>query len=344
MDVITDELLVMIANSYFDMFDDLNTCLRAMYICYLVCLRWTNVFSEESLWKNICKKCPDYVRLLRRHRATSLTWKIICKEHLSNVIVERLILVGDRLAPEQKILLHVRGDGQLFAGMSDIYVFQMGEYETKYDDVTYDMIPYAVVSEDFKLERFVADLASFDPFVLVLTADGRVIELAFLAAGVEGWNGITRPRQIYFNSGSSDRVIIDKVYAFAHSNFALQDGNVWCWTIVDHPFPLEALPEERGGIKTRPLLLTRLKQFWIYHIEYPPASEITRMYYLPRETHSIDELREIRDVVDTEEKLYLDVPNRDLMFLMSSTVFTEDQLEYYAQRMARGAQPPLDPL
>jgi hypothetical protein len=86
---------------------------------------------------------------------------------------------------------------------------------------------------------------------------------------------MNQPRLVDFGGA-----LINRVYAFEHAFFALQTGvsNVWCWSTIEHPFPLE-VPENMRIIRTKPILLDQLKKFRIYYLE--ATKDHTRMYYIP---------------------------------------------------------------
>jgi hypothetical protein len=334
MDTIPDEIMTMIGKAVLRG-NTIRDQLNLISIGSLVCSYWNEIWQDGYIWQCVVQSFPDSLRLERRYRATVVSWKELCRERLSSVFLEQEILVGDRTSPEAKYLIQVHGTGVLYIGANRnsfdfipswrLHQSSEPEYElvVKRSSDMYYMIPFRAALRD----ATVVDISAFDPFLLILTSRGNVIEMIFKPSWATKWKEHSQMRFLEF----SGPVELDRVYAFAHACFALQDGFVWCWSIIDHPFPLEVEEDRRENIKTPPIRLSQLEKLFVYHLE--SERDYTRMYYVDRDAHLDLRIRSPTDL-NPEDVKFIDVSNVDIMYLISTSIFTESEIEAINQRLA----------
>jgi hypothetical protein len=339
MDIIPDEIL-----AKFVSFNTLAESVSTVYRMSLVSTRWYSVFTDDVIWKSMAKLFPDYVRLCARHKTSTNSWMELCRERLSKVFLEREILVGDRTNPEDRYLIRIMGNGDLYFGRDVTSIVNYIDYISnthRIGDKVYTMDPVLCGGGDNTIFNAI-DLSNYDPFLLILGCDGRVMEFTFAPTR----NGLlfyrTHERRLRSLEFKKNNIVyaMDRVYALDFACFALQDGYVWTWSMIDHPLPLTVPENKRENITTTPICLDILKDYWIYQIA--PSENLnqhTRMYYerrslvTHRNRHWFRSIDDIKIMDPGHEIRWIDVPNIDIMYLISKSVFTEDEIDTICQTM-----------
>lgn len=325
--------------------------LHQMYILSLVNKLFQNLSLENTIWKYIATKFVDYARLLRRYNATDRTWRDICKERVSDVFIQHEILVGSRENPEKKILIQVHGIGQMYLGVviedqTRIALLKRNNSElkgnllTEYNGTTYVLTPChmckTTLNEHHRTPIMyknnvwdTVDLACYDPTVLILTNDGTVIEFICKPSWDTKWDKFTYPHLIEIDTQ------VEKIYAMDYCNIALSNGYCYCWSIIEHPLVghLEyKTPWEI--IETKPIRITALDNYYIYFVEC--KDNFTRFYYKKRTAMTDDVRLSLKSptlLFDTTE--FFDIEKSQIMQFISSSCFTEDEIEEISNYMFR---------
>jgi hypothetical protein len=339
-----DEVWIAVMDAAISTVESYKDALQILHNCTLVSKAINAIVDDWQIWKRVAQMFSDYARLKKRYHAIDIEWKTIVRERLSNVIVEREILVGDRSAPEKRYLIQVHGSGNMFIG-SDVNK-QRAEFIHRFTDITegfglqlfhdaivkygeteFIMMPYhmELVGPEYRRDMLkVVDVSTFDPFMLVLTETGCVIEFIFKPSWDTKWDEFTKPRMLEFPSD----VHIEKIYAMDYAFMAIQNGFLWVWSVIDNPIGGE-------NIRTPPLRLDVLSSMYVYYIEH--HTSITRVYYVMRNSINNEDLLKFKspykdDIVDPNA-LYVDVENAQVMQIITASVFTEEQIQEIAEKI-----------
>jgi hypothetical protein len=292
-----------------------------LYQCMQVSWMWLECFSHNSIWKRVAKTFPDYSRLLCRYRASGLSWKEICRERLSEVFMQQEMMIGDRAAPEARIVFKLAGTGEMYI---DAFVMQ---------NRCISDLPHRLANMQ-QLPK-VVDISTCDPFVLVLDVIGNVWEFVFPPSWDHKWAEVSTPRNLSITDG------VDRVFAMDFACFALSNGRVWTWSIIDHPMPLMVAEHERENIATPPVQLVGLEPFWIYYIESTDHG-LTRMYYETRSFVNADNRdtfrhpNDVRTIYPDRTVRYHDIPNEQIMALISQSIWSDDMISQIVEQMQPG--------
>lgn len=321
------------------------------YYTMLVCKRWYSVFTDGNIWRSISQLFPDYVRLDARYRASSVSWMELCRERLSSIFMEHEILVGDRENPENRTLIQILGNGDTYIGFVNDFKDDMSskaKWNTifsaafKAKNVKYRGLSYLMYAQYYQIKGIgpkifnAIDLSNYDPFVLLLGSEGQVLELIYTTSKEKKWRKPSRELEFIKNDICHK---MDRVYAMAFACFALSDGHVWTWSIIDHPMPLMVREENRENILTPPICLDMINGFWVYHLEQSDVLNCTRMYYEMRTIVNDRNRHQFRSPADVllndplREIQFIDVSNVDIMYLISKSIFSEDMINEITQKM-----------
>ena len=314
------------------------------------------VMLDRQIWKTIASSFNDYVRLEKRYKSINIEWRDIVKERLSGVFIEREIIVGPRDAPERRHLIQVHGNGYMYIGTNipgqDLEIIRyfnrfldMGvdDYDVMYRLIKYNSIDYIMQPFYFNLDFInnneviqskmnhilnVADISTYDPFLLVLTSDGHVIEFMFKPSNDSKWDDCAKSRLLEFSILNCSVDAVEKIYALDYACFALSNGRVWCWSIIDHP------DGTRHNIKTKPIRLDQLEPYYIYFIRRDRPG-FTKCFFVDR-----------RNINDGNQYLYrsptleldieptwMEIPDEQIMALIGASVFTDDEITAIAERV-----------
>jgi hypothetical protein len=360
MESIPAEILLAIAKFVIRDTYNYEMAIKILHSNALVSTRFNDVFNANEVWQDIALKFNDYTRLYRRRCATNLTWREVIQERLSNVFIEREILVGDRERPERRYLVQVHGNGNLFIGgninmdrsilihrftdlarrfggsgeMSDAIVCRNVSNELSPVEIDYIMMPY-----NMNLHEKVVDVSTYDPFMLILTDKGNVVEFIFKPSWDTKWDEFSRPRCIDFTNtvlGSKEhssfetkKVSVDKIYAMDYAFMAIADGYIYTWSVIDNPLGGE-------NIRTPPVRIDALSSIYVYFVEQNGLT--TKLYYTPR-TLIMDDHETYKfkspfkeDIVDPDA-LFITIDNQQVMAIIAESVFTEEQIVEIAQRI-----------
>lgn len=337
--ILPDEAVLNIIQHVIDSGTSAKNCIALLNNITFVNKYFHVVTQDWQIWKRIAARFNDYVRLEKRYKAVDIEWYTIVKERLSGVFIEREVIVGPRDAPERKHLIQVHGNGIMFIGTNisgrdadniehfDRMVLQENIQHNlvRYHDTNYVMIPFhmqlEIVSGDVKLLDFhhildIADVSTYDPFVLVLTSDGHVIEFMFKPSYDTKWDNCAKPRMLQLE------IPMDKIYAMDYACFAIGDGRVWCWSIIDHP------DGTRYNIKTNPTQLIALEPYYVYFIERSRTG-FTKVYYVVRQ--DINEknkylYRSPSIELEQSEHTWFEIPDEQVMAIMIMSVFNDDEM------------------
>lgn len=336
-----DEVWVLIAQFLVDEKESYKKTIQILYNYMLVNHQSLAIANDWQVWKRVAQLFTDYARLLKRHMAINIEWKAIVQERLSRIILEREILVGDRTSPERRYLVQVHGSGNMFIGgdidpQRRIFIHQFTDLPewfglqndaiVKHVDHEFIMMPYhmELVGPDFKRDMLkVVDISTFDPFMLVLTESGEVIEFIFKPSWDTKWDEFTKPRRLEF----PNNVQIEKIYAMDYAFMAIQNGYVWVWSVIDNPLGGE-------NIRAPPSMITALADMFVYYIE--PQALMTRLYYVPRKIIDNDSALKFRspykdDIVDPDA-LFVDIENAQVMQIIAMAVFSEEEIAAIAEK------------
>jgi len=298
------------------------------------------ISNDWQIWEKVARLFSDYARLKKRHTATDAEWKLIVQERISKVILEREILVGDRTNPEKRYLVTLHGNGNMFIGSNidnerariihqytDVFNTLQTDALVKHKNNEFIMMHYdmELIGSEFKKDLLkVVDISTFDPFMLVLTESGDVIEFIFKPSWDTKWDEFTKPRLLNFPKN----VQIEKIYAMDYAFMAIEKGYVWVWSIIDNPLGDE-------NIRTPPTLIEALKNMFVYYVEL--MGLITRIYYVSRDIVNKDNMLKFRspykeDIVDPDA-IYVDIENIQVMQIIAMSVFTEQQIQQIAEKV-----------
>ena len=303
--------------------------IQLLYNGMLINSQSLDLCQDRKLWQMIAIKFNDYARLYKRYKITTADWKVLVRERLSDVIIQRIILVGDRTTPENKYLVRVNGNGTMYIGsvISESQVELIKYFSNndddldiyRYEDTYYMMIAYYldVIGQS---TCKVVDISNYDPFMLVLTETGDCIEFIFKPSWDTKWTSFTKPRLMVFPNNTK----VDKIYTMDYAFMAISDGFIWAWTVVDHPIP----GSNTNSIRTKPVLLEKLSAYYCYYVE--PKGNITRLYYLDRININSESILLYKspfkdDIVDPKAQ-FVDVDNYDVMAVITQDIFSEDDV------------------
>ena len=300
---------------------------------------FSSLARDWQIWQKVAQKFSDYARLHKRHQATDQEWQQIVLDRLRHVVVEREILVGDRNAPERRYLVQIHGNGIMYMGgnvdrkrAEFIHMFTdlpgvmcYNDPVVKYGDNAFIMIPFHLSVSGKSDIMKVVDISTYDPFVLILTETGEVVELVFKPNWDTKWDEFSRPRRVPFPDG----VTIEKIYAMDYAFMALEHGYCYCWSVIDNPLGT------RENIRTPPIRLEALSSMYVYYVE--PIGELTRLYYVPRSVADGESVLRFKspfkdDIVDPTAQ-FVDIQNTDVMALIAQSVFSEEEIVEIAERI-----------
>jgi len=340
-----DEVWIAIMDVLISTAESHKDTIQILHNCALVNKAFNTLVDDWQIWKRVAQMFSDYARLKKRHHAIDIEWKTIVRERLSNVIIEREILVGDRAEPEKRYLIQVYGSGDMFIGSevnkqnvkiihqyTDIEGFglqYLHDAIVKYGETEFIMMPYymELIGPEYRKDILkVVDISTFDPFMLVLTENGCVIEFIFKPSWDTKWDAFTKPRMLEFPFNTQ----IEKIYAMDYAFMAIQNGFLWVWSVIDNPI---------GGsenIRSPPVRIDALSSMYVYYIENQSLSA-TRVYYVMRNSINNEDLLKFKspykdDIVDPNA-IYVDIENAQVMQLIASSVFTEEQIQEIAEKI-----------
>lgn len=332
-----DEVWIGVVQALVDDCESYKITLQLLHNYMLVNQQSYAIANDWQVWRKVAQLFSDYARLRKRHLAVGIDWKTIVQDRLKHIVTEREILVGDRAAPERRYLVQVHGSGNMFIGgdidktraqlihqfTDNVWFESMQDALVKYGDNEFIMQPFHLIGNGQNALK-VVDISTFDPFMLVLTETGEVIEFIFKPSWDTKWDEFAKPRRLEFPS----KVQIEKIYAMDYAFMAIHDGHIFVWSVIDNPIGGE-------NIRTPPTRIDALRDMFVYYVE--PLGNTTRLYYAPRKTVNTDSLLKFKspykdDIVDPDA-MFVDIENAQVMQIIAASVFTEAQIEEIAEKI-----------
>lgn len=280
--------------------NDLNSLSCVSKSCHFL----NDLCNDDNLWKTYCEKRRYFEMMQIRRKIMNEPWKNIYKIFLREIIKTCEILIGDRINPEDRVLIQLKGDGTCFISqghidtrnkvgsllamtidLNNVIDNQLQssntelkeDYHVKYNDYLYIMGPANEKFLSTGLNKIrIVDFSSYDPVVLLLSDDNRVFEFILSPSWIPEYKEFAIPKEISLPLEKDDRVKLIKCLPIA--NFAVVNSNggnkIFAWTCYEQ--------EGTGKIvRTETKIIEQLSEFDIIDIVYVNSVH-TEFAYLDR--------------------------------------------------------------